>query len=69
VECISRVFAIPPLATMENLTGQEMLDLADLYEGWAQDRRNDGLQVARLPGWADGFILFGSPRAYFMRST
>ena len=55
VERISHVFAIPPFATMESLTGQDMLDLSDLYEGWAQDGRNDALRAAMLLGWADGF--------------
>ena len=31
-----------------------MVDLADMYEGWAQDGRFEPLEIARLPGWADG---------------
>jgi hypothetical protein len=32
-----------------------MLDLADMYEGWAQDSRVNGVDMARLLGWADSF--------------
>ena len=53
-ELIRQVYSVPPVATMDNLTGQEMLDLADMYEGWAQDVRMDAFNIARLLGWADG---------------
>src|SRR5262245_10057205 len=53
-ELIRQVCSIPSVATMENLSGQEILDLADMYEGWAQDERVDAINMARLLGWADG---------------
>jgi hypothetical protein len=53
-ELIRQVYAVPPVATMDTLTGQEMLDLADMYEGWAHDVRMDARNIARLLGWADG---------------
>ena len=39
-ELIGQTFSIPPFATMESLTGQDMLDLADQYEG------NDGSEFS-----------------------
>jgi hypothetical protein len=52
-ELIRQVYSVPPVATMDNLTGKEMLDLADMYEGWAHDVRMDACNIARLLGWAD----------------
>jgi hypothetical protein len=31
-----------------------MGDLADMFEGWSQSGLTDGVNVARLLGWADG---------------
>ena len=53
-ELIKQVYAVPPVATVDNLTGEEMLFLADMYEGWAYDARMDAFEIARLLGWADG---------------
>ena len=47
--------SVPPFATIDNLSGQEMLGLANMYEGWAQDSRLDSVDTARLLGWTDGF--------------
>lgn len=47
--------AVPAFNQIDNLSAQEMLGLADMYEGWAQDGRLEGVDVARLHGWADGF--------------
>jgi hypothetical protein len=38
-ELIKQVYAVPPVGTMDNLTRQDMLGLADMYEGWAYDAR------------------------------
>jgi hypothetical protein len=54
IELIRQVNSVPPVATMESLSGQDMVDLADMYEGWAQDGRFEPLEIARLLGWADG---------------
>jgi hypothetical protein len=32
-----------------------MLDLADMFEGWAQDQARDMVDTARLLGMADAF--------------
>ena len=48
------MYAVPPVATMDSLSGQDMLFLADMYEGWAYDARMDAFNIARLLGWADG---------------
>lgn len=47
--------AIPAFTSIDNLSGAEMLGLADMFEGWAQSDRTDCVNVARLHGWADGF--------------
>lgn len=54
VELVRRASAVPPVATLESLSGHDLLALADVYEGWAQDARNDSVTIARLLGWADG---------------
>lgn len=48
-------FAIPPFASMGDLSAVEMVGLADMFEGWAQSGRADPVDMARLLGWADGF--------------
>ena len=53
-ELIRDACSVPPVATMENLTAEDMAGLADMYEGWAQDQRNASFEMARLLGWADG---------------
>jgi hypothetical protein len=59
-EWVRDMFSIPPFATMECLTGEDMLDLADLYEGWAQDGEQASLDMAQLLGWADGFRILAA---------
>jgi hypothetical protein len=51
-EAVRHLFAIPPVKTMENISGAEMLSLADLslYEGWSQDPTQTSLQMARYFG-------------------
>ena len=46
--------SIPPIALIENLSANDMEGLADVFEGWAQSDLTDGINVARLLGWADG---------------
>jgi hypothetical protein len=53
-ECIRRACSVPPVGALENLTGEDCISLADLYEGWAQDNRFDSAGMVRLLGWADG---------------
>jgi hypothetical protein len=59
-ELIRQTCAIPPAAHLDCLTGDEMMRLADMYEGWAQDRRLAPLDTARLLGWADGMRTLAS---------
>jgi hypothetical protein len=55
VELIRQASSVLPIATLDSLSAHQMLDLADMYEGWAQDSRINGIDMARLLGWADGF--------------
>jgi hypothetical protein len=54
-ELVRYACSVLPLATMENLSGEDLLDLADMFEGFAQDDRFDGVDIARLLGWTDGY--------------
>jgi hypothetical protein len=54
-ELMRQTYSVLPFATMENLSGEGMLNLADMYEGWAQDGRLEGFEMARLLGRVDGF--------------
>ena len=53
-EQIRRACSVPPTTALDSLTGEDFLDLADLYEGWALDPRLDSLETARLLGRAEG---------------
>ena len=53
-EAVRHFFAIPPVKTMENISGAEMLSLADLFEGWAQNPSQSSFNMAKCFGWADG---------------
>jgi hypothetical protein len=54
-EILRYAYAVPAFTSIDNLSADEMLGLADMYEGWAQGDRTDPVNVARLHGWADGF--------------
>lgn len=47
--------SVPPVALLASLSTEDLASLADLFEGWAQDRRLDALAMVKLLGWADGF--------------
>ena len=53
-EILRNASSIPPLASIDELSAQEMDRLADICEGWAQGDLTDSVNVARLLGWADG---------------
>lgn len=53
-EILRDASSIPPIASIEELSAQEMDGLADIFEGWAQSDLTDSVNVARLLGWADG---------------
>jgi hypothetical protein len=59
-ELIRQAYSVPPFAMIEDLSREEMLDLADMFEGWAQDGRIDSFNMARLLGWADGYRALGN---------
>jgi len=46
--------SIPPIASIDELSGRDMDVLADIFEGWAQSDLTDCVNVARLLGWAEG---------------
>lgn len=48
-------YAVPAFTSIDDLSAAEMLDLADMFEGWAQSDQVDPVRVARLHGFADGF--------------
>jgi hypothetical protein len=53
-EQIRSACSVPPTTALDSLTGEDFLDLAELYEGWAHDPRLDSVEMVRLLGWADG---------------
>ena len=52
-EFVRVCFAVPAVAMLDTLAFAEMQDLADMYEGWAQDARVGRVNVPRLLGMAD----------------
>lgn len=56
-ELVRYAFAIPPVATVANLSASQMHWLANQVEGWAQSDLLDPVNVARLLGWSDGLRL------------
>jgi hypothetical protein len=62
VELIRQASSVLPIATLDSLSAHQMLDLADMYEGWAQGSRINGIDMARLLGWADGLRKLAAPR-------
>ena len=53
-ELLRFAYSIPPVASLEDLSADDMQNLADMFEGWAQSDLTDSVNVARLHGWADG---------------
>jgi hypothetical protein len=53
-EIVRDASCIPPIASIDELSADDMDGLADMYEGWAQSDLTDSANVARLLGWADG---------------
>jgi hypothetical protein len=53
-EILRYACAVPAVGLIDNLSADEMLGLADMFEGWAQSDQTDPVNVARLHGWADG---------------
>ncbi len=54
-ELVRYACSVPPVATLVSLSSDDLVSLADLFEGWAQDRRLDALMMVKLLGWTDGF--------------
>lgn len=53
-EAIRHYYATPSISHLASLTGDELSGLADLMEGWAQDKRLDCRSTIELLGWCDG---------------
>lgn len=53
-EVIRRYYATPSIRHLATLSGDELSSLADLMEGWAQDKRLDCRSTIELLGWSDG---------------
>jgi hypothetical protein len=53
-EGIRRYYATPSIHHLATLSGDELSNLADLMEGWAQDKRLDCRSTIELLGWSDG---------------
>ncbi len=56
-EAIRHFYAIPP-ALLDTLSGEELMSLSDLFDGWAQERdRHDPRTMIELLGWSDGMRI------------
>ncbi|WP_143273789.1 hypothetical protein [Bradyrhizobium canariense] len=53
-EAIRRYYATPSISRLATLSGDELSGLADLTEGWAQDKHLDRRSMIELLGWSDG---------------
>jgi hypothetical protein len=53
-EAVRKYYSTPPAATLDALSGEDLISLADLFDGWAQDDRLDQRAMIELLGWADG---------------
>lgn len=53
-EAIRHYYATPSVSQLATLSGEELSGLADLMEGWAQDKRLDCRSTIELLGWSDG---------------
>lgn len=56
-EIVRLCYATPPVLTLDNLSSEDLISLADLYEGWSQDRRLDQRTMIELLGWSDGMRM------------
>jgi hypothetical protein len=57
-EAIRHFYAIPPAPLLDTLSGEELMSLSDLFEGWAQERgRHDPRTMIELLGWSDGMRI------------
>lgn len=53
-EAIRLYYATPSIHHLASLSGDELSALADVMEGWAQDKRLDCRSTIELLGWSDG---------------
>jgi len=57
-EAIRHFYAIPPAPLLDTLSGEEMTQLSDLFEEWAQERdRHDPRTMIELLGWSEGMRI------------
>jgi hypothetical protein len=53
-EMVRRYYSMPCVSHLIALSGTELSRLADLLEGWSQDKRLDCRSMIELLGWSDG---------------
>jgi hypothetical protein len=53
-ELLRYASSVPPITSIDDLSADEMNNLADIFEGWAQSEQTESVHGARLHGWADG---------------
>jgi hypothetical protein len=56
-EAVRLCYATPPALTLDLLSGEDLISLADHFEGWSQDARLDQRAMIELLGWSDGMRL------------
>lgn len=56
-EAVRLCYATPPARTLDLLSGEDLISLADHFEGWSQDARLDQRAMIELLGWSDGMRL------------
>ena len=54
---IQHLNSVPRVALIDELTSDDMVNLADMYDGWAQDPRVESFEKLLLLGWADGMRI------------
>lgn len=56
-EAVRHYYATPPAPALDALSGDDFALLGDLFEGWAQDKRQDPRSIIELLGWSDGMRI------------
>ncbi|MCK1368295.1 hypothetical protein [Bradyrhizobium sp. 62] len=56
-EAVRLCYSTPPLSVLDALSYDNLVSLADLYEGWSQDVRLDQRAMIELLGWSDGMRM------------
>ncbi|MET4221768.1 hypothetical protein ABIB00_007004 [Bradyrhizobium sp. LB14.3] len=56
-EAVRHYYSTPPAPALDALSGEDCVLLGDLFEGWAQDKRQDPRMMIELLGWSDGMRI------------